>query len=764
MPDDSPLLEGFRMVAAAFQGSTEQKILTRFLAAAFNTTGCSGGVLLFPGSGQWGVVATAGKTTPALLDKATQEWVEGLLGMGDVVDIPQTMRQHMPASFNLGISANDSLVLVIIRNGANTLLACVLLTVPAPHLRLSAAQICCLQAYAADARSTLLDHELTASSGLAAIERLRLLESVVVNAKDSILITEAQPIAYPGPRIVYCNPAFLKSTGFSLDEVLGATPRILQCEETSREALDQIRTALSRCKPIEIELINARRDGSRFWVQMSIVPVANEKGWLTHWVSVQRDVTGRKEAEQAFRQLQIDREEKVALESRLFERERIEAELTHAAFHDELTQLKNRAYFMARLQAAFAVQDSGATRTASVLYLDLDRFKYINDGMGHAAGDTLLKVVAARLKSCLSRNALLARIGGDEFAIQLSGKDHQHRAVETAARIVQTLGNEIEIDGQSIFTSCSIGIAVLSAEHRHAEDLIRDADVAMYAAKKQGRGRWVVFDLSMREASIHTLLMQNALKQAIANKEFHLVYQPIFSVTTGEIEGVEALIRWDSPLLGNISPDVFISVAEDVGIIYPLGQWVMLDACSQVQSWSEAVPSMRIKLNVNVSGAELNRKNFATQISSILKTTGFNAHDLQIEITESVFLRDPETVAKTLLELRRLGIRIALDDFGTGYSSLGYIDRYPIDAIKIDRSFVSRMMIHQRSVAIVKSILSLGRALDLAIVAEGVETESQLDQLTTLGCPYVQGFLLSPPLLAEEAKALFQRRSSADPG
>jgi EAL domain-containing protein (putative c-di-GMP-specific phosphodiesterase class I) len=248
--------------------------------------------------------------------------------------------------------------------------------------------------------------------------------------------------------------------------------------------------------------------------------------------------------------------------------------------------------------------------------------------------------------------------------------------------------------------------------------------------------------------------MQNALKHAITRDEFYLVYQPIFSITTEAVVGVEALVRWRHPTLGIVAPDVFISVAEDIGVICDLGQWVMRNACREVKRWGDATGPAGIKLNVNVSGVELNRKDFALQVAGIIAETGFDARALQIEITESVFLHEPEIVAKTLEDLRAQGIRIALDDFGTGYSSLGYIDRYPIDAIKIDRSFVTRMMKHERSVAIVKSILSLGEALDLAIVAEGVETPGQMDQLRELGCPYAQGFLLSPPVLAEDVLTL----------
>lgn len=745
------------MAALPHLGLNKQDVLAHFVDTASHFTGTIGATLICCENDRLSIVSSYGSAPPITPDSTTAGWLKMVLSYGDVVDVGETMPIDAVQPTGLHSLVSDSLVCVAIRAPAGRLTGVVLLTIPVPHARLSAAQTYALQTHAADLYEALQLHPISAASGSAAIERLRLLESVVVNAKDAILITEAEPIDLPGPRIVYCNPAFLATTGFSLEEVIGKTPRILQCEDTDRATLQRIRDALQRWEPVEVELINTRRDGTKFWVQLSIVPVANEKGWFTHWVSVQRDITERKDAERAVQQAQLDREERVALESRLFERERMQDELSYAAFHDELTRLKNRGYFMGRIQAALNGNGDGHVGAATVLYLDLDRFKYVNDGMGHHAGDILLKSVAERLKACIDPDAVIARIGGDEFAILLTGADHEAQAIETARRVTRALSVPTEIDGQPLFTSCSIGIASLDAQHSIAEDLIRDADVAMYAAKNKGRGSWAVFDLSMRQASINMLVMQNALKHAIARDEFYLVYQPIFSIASEAVVGVEALVRWRHPTLGNISPDVFISVAEDIGVAGDLGRWVMRNACREVKGWNSGTQG-KIKLNVNVSGVELNRRDFAAQVADIVQETGFDAHSLQIEITESVFLHEPEMVAETLEELRAQGIRVALDDFGTGYSSLGYIDRYPIDSIKIDRSFVTRMMKHERSVAIVKSILSLGQALDLAIVAEGVETVGQLEQLRKLGCPYAQGFLLSPPVLARDAEALFLAR------
>jgi diguanylate cyclase (GGDEF)-like protein/PAS domain S-box-containing protein len=751
------------MVATPGTASKNQEVLEKFVQAAAYTTGCLGAILILGRPGEWRTVAVTGNAPFLPIDTPTNGWLKMLSSYGDVVDVHEASpTAPVPPSMPT-LGREGSLIFIALRRSAKSLDGALLMSVPGPYQRLSAAQAYALQTHGADITSALeLAERTVANESLAVIERLRLLESVVVNAKDAILITSAEPIDLPGPKIVYCNPAFLAVTGFSLEEVMGQTPRILQCAETNRDTLDRLRHALTRWKPVEVELINARRDGTRFWVQLSIVPVANEKGWFTHWVSVQRDITERKEAELALKQAHLDREEKIALASRLVERERIQEELSYAAFHDDLTRLKNRAYFMARIQDAFVQFDVNQPQGATVLYLDLDRFKYINDGMGHRAGDTLLTLVATTLQACIDPDAVLARIGGDEFAILLTATDHAQRAIHTAELISRQLAMPMEIEGQQISTSCSVGIVTLNHGHETAEDLIRDADVAMYAAKKQGRGRWALFDLSMRQASIDLLFMQNALKHAITRNEFYLVYQPIFAVGSGQIEGVEALIRWHHPILGHIAPDVFVPIAEDIGVIGELGQWVMRTACTDVKGWLHSLPGCRIKLNVNVSGLELNHPGFVQRVGKILHSTGFSAQDLQIEITESVFLHEPDIVAESLTALRSLGIRIALDDFGIGYSSLGYIDRYPIDAIKIDRSFVSRMMTHSRSVAIVKSILSLGRALDLAIVAEGIESRQQLDLLGELGCPFVQGYMLSPPILGGDLLALLTAQCAPD--
>ncbi|MBC8982351.1 EAL domain-containing protein [Pseudomonas lurida] len=742
------------------QSSDAMNLLAQ--SAAYSA-GCTRGLLVGGAPGEWAIIARYGVHEDLVVDAPTESFLREAVSRKALIIIDEAAGQVMPILFHRLMYFREGLLIgVAVRGADDSLLGVLLVSSAEPQQRLSAAQTYALQTHGAFF-SNLIESKGTKPVPAMDpfIERLRLLESVVVNAKDAILITEAEPINQPGPRIIYCNPAFLTTTGFSLSDVIGLTPRILHSEDTSRATLDSIRTALSKWQPIEVELINARKDGSKFWVQLSIVPVADERGWFTHWVSVQRDISERKEAELLACQAQDDRDAKVTLETRLLVRERIEEELSYAAFHDDLTSLHNRAYLMSRLLSMFTASKPQDVPRATLLFLDLDRFKFVNDSLGHNAGDHLLNVVARRLESCISGDDIFARMGGDEFAILLVGHEKTPLAIELAQRIVSELSQPVVIDGQNIFTSCSLGIVTADASHNTPEDLLRDADVAMYAAKKKGRGRWTIFDSSMRKAAIDALLMQNALKQAIAREEFSVVYQPIYNVKTGEITGVEALARWLHPELGHVSPDVFIPIAEDIGVIHELGRWVMQQACTELQRWRYEFPSLRLHLNVNVSGTELLRPGYVAQVSNVLSTTGACAHELKIEITESVFLQEPEMTASVLEGIRALGIRVALDDFGTGYSSLVYIDRYPFDAIKIDRSFVSRMMSFDRSDAIIRSILSLGRTLNLAITAEGVETLAQLQRLKEMDCPFVQGYLLSPPVRAEELSTLLQSWSES---
>ena len=658
--------------------------------------------------------------------------------------------------------------LTVVRSARDELLGILLVCDVRPRLGLSTAQCYVLHTHAAQIGRHHDCFQLRESIDIANTngrERLRLLESVVVHANDSILITEAEPIDLPGPRIVYCNAAFTRTTGYSEVEVLGKTPRILQNARTDRATLDRLRAALEKWQPVEVELLNSRRDGSEFWVELSIVPVANEKGWFTHWVSVQRDISERKRAEAIEQQARRAQAENMALEARLLERQRIEQELSWAATHDNLTELYNRAWIMGRLRELLSRAPS-AQPEAAVLFMDLDRFKLVNDSLGHRAGDQLLTEMARRLESCLRSVDTLARVGGDEFVVLIEDVSPGRTAGEVAHRIAQSLQKPFRIQGQNIFSSSSIGIVLLEAHYHTPEELLRDADTAMYEAKEEGVGRYVFFTPSMRKNVVEALALQNDLRYAMKRDEFALCYQPIHEPHSRAIKGIEVLLTWQHPGRGSVAPEVFIGMAEDLGILQDIGHWVVHEACQQMAAWRRAHPQAceHLTININVSAQELKHHSFRSDLVSALESSGVPAHLLQIEINEGVFRHHPEMIGQVLNDIRALGVSIVLDDFGTGYSALSYIDQYEIDAIKVDRTFVLRMALHRRSMAIMQSLLWLGKTLELDIVAEGVETLEQLQMLQQLGCPLVQGYFLSCPMPPGQISLLLSRHEETPSG
>ena len=599
-------------------------------------------------------------------------------------------------------------------------------------------------------------------------ERLRLLESVVVHANDAVLITEAEPIDLPGPRIVYCNAAFTKTTGYTEAEMLGRTPRVLQSPKVDRVALDRLRRSLERWEPVEVELLNVHKDGTEFWVELSIVPVADETGWFTHWVSVQRDVSHRKQAEETATRARIAEVENRALEAEIAERKRTEERLLHAAFHDDLTRLRNRAYLMERLAVILgqadwneaSQQSDRPARPCAVLFLDLDRFKLVNDSLGHRTGDLLLMEVARRLQACLRPQDTLARVGGDEFAVLVEGTNELIAAVMTAERILEALGRPFKLGQHELFSLCSVGIAQASEHHTKPEELLRDADIAMYNAKKRASGGYAIFNEAMHAGATEALALQTDLRHAVARNEFCLHYQPIYDPSTLRLSGFEALVRWQHPQRGLVAPGQFIAIAEEIGVIRDIDRWVLREACRQMRDWQRRYPGLDAKMSVNVSGDELRDRMFIPELRAVLRANDLDPRRLQLEITESVFLHQPDLIGRVLKLIRAMGVRIAIDDFGTGYSSLGYLDRYEIDTIKIDQSFVARMLERGRAMPIVDAIVRLGSTLNLDIVAEGVETEEQLRMLRSMCCGQVQGYLLGRPVPGADVADILDKDSA----
>ena len=427
-------------------------------------------------------------------------------------------------------------------------------------------------------------------------------------------------------------------------------------------------------------------------------------------------------------------------------------QLLHNALHDPLTDLPNRALLLARLASAMQRR---TPRRFAALFIDVDRFKVVNDSLGHMLGDELLKAVAARLRSCLRQGDTVARLGGDEFGLLLDGLDTEAEAALLARRIQDVLEAPFDLAGHEVYTSVSIGITFSSPAYRQPEEMLRDADTAMYRAKAEGRSRLALFHPVMHERALSQLKLESSLRRALERQEFLLYYQPIVEILDGSISGFEALLRWRHPELGLLLPDEFLAAAEDTGIMPQLGAWVIREACRQARAWQrECLLGDRLEMHVNLHALQLAQRSLVDQVAAVLQETGLTPESLNFEITEGVLLRDLEASIETLHALRNLGVGLSLDDFGTGYSSLNYLLRFPVTALKIDRSFVGCIRDGNDDLTIVESIASLAHTLSLDVIAEGVETPHQLGVLRRLGCELAQGFLFSPPVEARIARAL----------
>jgi len=429
------------------------------------------------------------------------------------------------------------------------------------------------------------------------------------------------------------------------------------------------------------------------------------------------------------------------------DRKRAEEQLLHDAFHDALTGLPNRALFMDHLQMAIQRSKRDEDRLFAALFLDLDRFKIINDSLGHMVGDQLLVGIARRLESCLRPGDTVARLGGDEFTVLLEDMAETNDAIEVAGRIQAELSVPFNLEGHEVFTSVSIGIAPSSIGYERAEDLLRDADTAMYHAKTLGKNRYEIFDKEMHDHAMNLMQLETDLRRAVDRQEFFVLYQPVVSLETGMISGFEALVRWQHPERGVIPPNDFISLAEETGLIIPIGQWVIGEACRQVRRWKDQIgDDVPLTISVNLSSKQFSQPDLIEHISRALDETQIGPGSLKLEITESMVMENIETAIDMLTQIRALGVELSIDDFGTGYSSLSYLHRFPINTLKIDRSFVSRMIENTENAEIVRTIITLAKSLQMDVVAEGVETESQLDQLKNLKCEYGQGYLFAKPV------------------
>ena len=435
------------------------------------------------------------------------------------------------------------------------------------------------------------------------------------------------------------------------------------------------------------------------------------------------------------------------------ERKRAEEKLRHNALHDTLTSLPNRIAFMNHLREAIERAKGYDIARFAVLFLDLDRFKVINDSLGHATGDKLLIAFAERLRSCVRPGDVVARLGGDEFTILLNRSGEADDVKAVAERLQAKISEPFHLDNYEVFTSASIGIILSNNTIREPEDFLRDADAAMYRAKESGKARYEVFDREMHVRNMNLLQVETDLRHAVERNEFEVLYQPIVDLDTGRVSEFEALIRWRHPKHGLVSPDEFVGVAEETGLIIPIGKWILERSCHQVKEWQRRF-DMPLSISVNLSAKQLMHPTLTAQINDILTVTGLAPNQLKLEVTESTVMEHSDRSMKVLSELDRVGVSLSTDDFGTGYSSLSYLQKFPFDRLKIDRSFIKIMDTDEKSGAIVKTILMLGENLNIEVVAEGIETAGQLEKLRSLGCKMGQGYFFSRPIDVEAVEAL----------
>ena len=479
----------------------------------------------------------------------------------------------------------------------------------------------------------------------------------------------------------------------------------------------------------------------------------------------------RAEAERARAEAERERAEQAErhveeLNRHIAEQERISQQLQeskdhfrHAAFHDALTNLPNRTLLTENLKFVIERAKNQEDYQFAVLFLDLDRFKNVNDSLGHSIGDQLLIAMARRLESCIREADIVARLGGDEFAILLDGIPNGTEATNMAHRIQQKLSSPFNLSGHEVFTSTSIGIALSSTGYDHPEAMLRDADTAMYRAKAQGKACYEVFDKGMHTHAVYLLQMENDLRRALDREEFRVYYQPIVSLENGNLAGFEALIRWQHPERGFVNPSDFIPLAEDTGLIVPIGLWILRKACQQLCQWQwQSAANRNLFMSVNLSSKQVSQPDLVAQIRGVLEETNVDAKHLKLELTESAVMHNADMAARLLKRLKALGVQLSIDDFGTGYSSLGYLHNFPVNTLKIDRSFIGRIGEAAENIEIVRTIVSLAENMGMDVVAEGVETLSQLTQLRKLNCIYGQGYLFSRPVDADSVSAWITKR------
>ena len=536
----------------------------------------------------------------------------------------------------------------------------------------------------------------------------------------------------PEGKWLQVNRSLCEMVGYSEPELLVMDWETITHPEDSVAVRAQIEQLVGGHLPTyQTEKRYIHKNGGEVWIFLSISLTRDPETKSTRLIFQTQDITDRKRAER---------------------------QLLHDAFHDTLTGLPNRALFVDRLKQALARTRRLGPHQFAVLFLDLDRFKVINDSLGHIVGDQLLVGIARRLEACLRPGDTVARLGGDEFTILLEDVTDIGEAIVVAERVEKEISSPFNLRGHEVFTTVSVGIAPSTIGYDSPDEILRDADTAMYRAKSLGKARHEVFDKTMHARAVSLLQLENDLRRAVERQEFLLFYQPIVSLQTGQVCGVEALIRWQHPEHGMIMPSAFIPVAEETGLILQMGQWGLREACRQMCEWRGQLTGVEaLQVSVNLSSKQFSQLDLIEQITRALSDTGLEPAGLRLEITESVVMENIESATDMLRQLRDLGVEASIDDFGTGYSSLSYLHRFPTSTLKIDRSFVSGMSNQSENLEIIRSILMLARNLGMTVVAEGVETEEQVVQLRELGCQHAQGYFFSRPVRAEDAAGFLSK-------
>lgn len=558
-------------------------------------------------------------------------------------------------------------------------------------------------------------------------DRLRLAATVFESSAEGILITDAQQ------RIISVNPALLAITGFSADDVLGQTPAMFGSGRQDQEFYRQLWEGIANNGYWRGEIWNRRQTGEIYPQMLTITAVRNAAGVTSHYIGSFFDISDRKLAE--------DR-------------------IHFMAHHDALTKLPNRTLLDDRLLQAIAKSRRSHEHTA-VLFLDLDRFKLINDTLGHDVGDRLLERVAQALKSLLRETETVARLGGDEFIIVIPELAEVDRAAVVARKVIELFSHPHIIDGRVLHVTTSVGISVYPGDGTDPATLLRNADIAMYHAKERGRNNFQFFESAMNQVIQERVTVEHDLRMALERGEFLLHYQPQVDCRSGAIIGMEALIRWQHPERGLVTPYSFIAIAEETGLIVPIGEWVLGEASRQARRWHDAGQT-GLRISVNLSARQFQQPDLYDRIDAVIRTTGIDPAMLELELTESMLMADPVAATEVLRQLAGLGVKIAIDDFGTGYSSLAYLKRFPVTRLKIDQSFVRDLSTDLNDAAIVSAVVAMAVSLKLEVIAEGVETLEQLRYLEAHGCHAIQGYYFSQPKPAADFQSFCYATLSGD--